>query len=515
MLGRSVLLRKPSTVPVSSPAPPSAPPVVVERLQTNDVPATMRTFLHEYYSKYSEALYGRPSSTLEWLNTFHQATTHVMNLTSMSGNSFFLSEEAKDSYFLHRECDHKTGQHSALNEMAVGEYCALAFELDYRATSLDRLPDAALQTEHVLSLIRTVSRYYTAERESCKAYVFTCMPKPKFKDKTWTVAQGQHIIFNRNVTVMEGAQISHAATLDLEKRFPEAKGVLDSLYIKSALGYKKTPQLRPAYSSKKVDCYYCNDRTVHRRRLVTSEEEILQQNALFCRTCNNHRFIIDTNEYVFREIRLLDGSVSPEPTPKLSHLLRHSSIWGTLNVQVPVHMPASEPRYSVYDMTQGTVVADRGLKRKKPLTTPLKGHRNPSGEVISIFKVLQNLGLSNVKQRHKSGTAVPLHVELISAIQQLLTSLHSAYEEVGVSRVTAFKNVQALEIRLNGPGSTYCLNKQDYHSSATVQLWLVFNAGYKLLVGCWSDRCGSGLREMPAPEGLILNVFALTRKLVK
>lgn len=459
--------------------------------------------MEEYYRKYSRSRQ-IASATMRFLSQFEVPKDRSMqpNVTGIGGGSFFVPPEEQPAYFRARAVDLKNSVFAPLNEAALTPTSTLAFEIDYRFASLEAMPSSEVLMDHLRTIHRTVSRYYPTERATMRLLLYAAEAKPKYKDKRWMVAYGFHMIYNRSVTVKEGAQLSHAAKLDLQKAHPAFADVIDNIYVAN-YDYKKVPQLRPPYASKQVDCYYCNDKSAPTR----PSEDLLE---VRCKMCDNFGKVYDSNVYTLRAVWTMDGAEDPEllreyQRDAATHMLA-ASIWGTKHPHVIPVVPDMEPTYTLFEIAGKRPAAPRGPKKASIQT--------PDGKGVAARTDLISFGMMHVKARDEVGVPVPAIHEIVQAAEEILAMINPAYSSavISASSMKLFMKGKALQISLSGPGATFCMAKGAAHSTSRANVWLVKD---KRLVyaGCYSKKCQSRFQKVHGiPHKMVEALFEIVRK---
>ena len=118
----------------------------------------------------------------------------------------------------------------------------------------------------------------------------------------------------------------------------------------------------------------------------------------------------------------------------------------------------------------------------------------------------------DVKHKDEVGVQVPKDPELVGIVQDLLASIHPDYQTSLVERLTMYKNHQALQVRLSGPGSTMCMAKGETHSTNRANIWFVHTGAYRVYSGCYSSKCGAKFKKIEGLSTASLSLLFSTLK---
>ena len=478
--------------PVSDVAPTplviKKPKVQVTEQTIGCVKDDMKKFLTDYFQEYSFPMYVRTSLLPVLKSTFAKKPNAPANLTAFSGGTFYVPPDRMADYFRLRTVDIQTKRYSGMNEQSCdGDRALLALEIDYRFTDIKQVTPREILMEHINAILATVVKYIPDR--SLRMFLYDSHVKPKYSNGKWIIALGFHLLFNRRVRIEMGAQISHAAALAL-KRF-DVSSVLDNVYIKSRSGKLcDVVQLRPPYSAKKIVCYFCND------PVFKTSKDIQELQGTFkpaCKICDSEKYCLDINMYNLVNVYNPDFSVDEEYTntfrTNLMKELTQTSIWGLAHPFADVKVPEGMPTYTLFEMAgkvpEGTskVKARQMIKTEKP---------------ADVQKRLISFGCMNVKRKDSKGFDVKITPEINNAVRKLLEVIHDRYRLATVSKITKYihrnKDDGSINLQLTGEGSTYCMVKEEDHSSNRTQIWISLG---KVFCGCWSDHCPSLYRKVP------------------
>lgn len=506
---------------VQTPAAPPTPKDVTDGTTSTMTPDS-RKFINKYYQRYSRPMYDA-GKTRNLLYKEHNTenTKLEANVTLLEGGNFYVPFEAMHLYHLYHAVDTLSKDNRAfigLNERSVGcQFVALALELDYRFNDIRQDYSMEAYQKHIDIIIGAISPYYiTDERNTMRCMVFMNQLKPKKKGKTWRFARGMHLIFNRQVGMEEGAQLSHAAAVALTSYDSKLKGVVDNIYLEpNGASYKKIVSLRPPYSCKKVPCYYCNDHSIKdttqvnyvvtksSREIVRETKRIPESSQLKCSRCKGYGSVLDANWYSLYRVYGMDGQVLTKEYDELMNnledLLAKASIWGRRSPMIPIHWPEKEPKYSLYEMVEfnspdiAHYDPHKSEEQKEAHRAAQKTMgKDHTGNKVNVRKQLTSFGFLRVKARDEKGMVLPRISHLESAIERMLGSHNGNYSSISVSKLTMYRNGEALSVGITGPGSTYCMVQDAYHNSNRASVWMVMdNNGARFHMGCYSRNCES------------------------
>lgn len=477
------------------PAPP--PGVAMSR--------SMAQFVEAYYRKYSRAMYQPNRSTIMWLSKLEHVSPDKANLTSFEGGTYLVPPAMAPVYFRHRAIDYRARFMLPVNERTVpGEQTAtLALELDYRFQSLDKVPPDETFLEHIRVANAAVRRHIETELGTMRLMVFRCAPKPKLSKDRCSVAVGFHLIYNRAVSIADGAQVSHAVHLQLAALDESLREVVDNIYVKHK-AYVKSASLRPPLASKKVDCYFCSDKAAPVDAMPDLDAE---RPAVACGMCQSHRFVLDTNVYTLSHVWTMDSEDDVAMMSTLSSdtemMLRTASIWGLGAPVIRIRVPDNEPKYTLFEISEASMPARPavvGTLEEKLLADKRDdlARRDAEGKRVKVCAHLVQFGMMGVKSRHDKGVEVPRDAPLIALVRAAIAEISPRYRECTIGKLLAYKNAQALMINVNGPGSKYCMAQEGEHTSNRACLWLVDDSAGdpRVYAGCYSMRCGARYKKI-------------------
>jgi len=483
--------------------PPKQPPA-----EAAPVPLATRKFVEVYYRKHCKQGH-QFTRTGRWLwgeENGLRCEGPVANVTLFEGGSFHVPEDRMNSYHVLHAADVANGDNVSLNERTTDtKEAALAFELDYRFASLDRVPEWETYFEaHVRSIVSTVRRYYVGTTsKDIRLMLFRCDPKPKKSEGTWKVAVGLHLIFNRKVTFEEGAQLSHSASCDLRAMNMALTDVVDNIYVGKS-SYAKSASLRPPLSCKKVQCIFCND---HTKRKPADPTCLADVPLIRCAQCGSRGSLLDTNTYRLADVWDLQCRPDTEMLKRLqgdvAAMLAAASIWGMGSVRQPMHWPKGEPRYTVYEMNVDTQPPLSSLRptdeqSRYNITQHHRqlGRSNDGGR-INFSGDLVTFGLMNVKKKGEQGVVVPRNHAIRQQAKAILVQVSPFYDTCMITKLALFKKRHAMLISMSGRGSNHCMKRGNSHSSSGASVWLVDDRGdQRAYAGCYSKHCDSGFKPV-------------------
>ena len=464
-------------------------------------PTTDWDWIEDYAKKF--CVPPRAGATVAFLQR-HLVTGHQKpNLTTFTGLSCFVPLAERPAYFEVRALDCQNRIYPPLNERTIkAEECpTLALELDYRYASLQDLPALPeLVERHVRPLHHLVTQHYTVGLDTLRLFLFRCYPKPKWNTKSarWEVAVGFHLIWNRRVSVLEGAQISQAARDTLG---PQDQKVIDSLYVKGgklAVGV----QLRPALASKLTPCFYCHEASRPTKKARTES----------CSLCHGYTQVSDHNVYKLAQVWKADGTLDSTALP-LTDLLAITSVWGDRNELIPVTVPAHLPRFSLREVA---VVSGPQEERK----VERQASQKEAGGKVNVRQLLLTFG---VPKRHVTMKRVPgvkpftvlenVPAPLLESITREIRTLCPQYRTATVGAMVWYYDT-ALCVTVKN--ATYCLASQSQNHSNRPKIWLV-DCGRDaptIRAGCYSEKCENRFRTV-APQGFhgtLTELFTSIRK---
>jgi len=493
------------------------PRIIYDLITTKNGDAKMSAFVMDYYKKFSRPS-NDPCRTLQSLNKNFIArrkkgadgkVTKESNITALSGGSFFIPPENHEGYFVNRAADIKDGHFPPLNEQAK-DNPLLAIEIDYRFKDLTTIHSEEIFMNHIRTVHMMVVRYI--KDPELRLMLYTCRPKPKFNNdtKSWMVASGFHLLYNRRISTEMGAQITHSCAEDLKKIY-EDQSVIDNIYINPRQGtLKPVTQLRPPYSSKKINCFYCNDSELKN----PNPKNLNEVNPIIpnCIMCNNSKSCLDVNFYylknVYNPLFEIDATFTDMLKRDMILELKMSNIWGLCHPICTTAKPEEIPMYTPEDMRVTPKKPAQPQIQIGPLDVPLP---NAPIQATNVNSLLKSFGHINVKQKDDIGKQINLTLDILKAARSLLGRLpHPHYKNTSVSKITVYETSTekprrkssktpvpsqpsepkpkriSLSIQLSGEGSTFCMAKNDFHNSNRAQLWLTGNMIYG---GCWSKHC--------------------------
>ena len=82
---------------------------------------------------------------------------------------------------------------------------------------------------------------------------------------------------------------------------------------------------------------------------------------------------------------------------------------------------------------------------------------NADGTRASHRPDLVSFGLPNVKRKDEVAVRVPKDPALLTWVGQVLQQVHAGYATAAVETLSASKSGRALQVRLTGPGATWCV----------------------------------------------------------
>jgi hypothetical protein len=451
---------------------------------------SMQRFVEEYFEKHS-VTDQIPSHTEVMLRHRHRITTGNANVTLFSGGSFLIPKSEWSRYFHLRAQDAREGAHSTVNEIQHGMLVKLALELDYRFPNIQLCPPVSVLETHVLEVYKCVSSYFD---DPLTLYVLRALPKPKKVGQGWVVAWGMHLVFDRNVTMEDGAQISHGVAqhlLALDPRYSvtlTGESVVDNLYLDKN-NLKKQISLRPPYSCKQEDCFYCN---VH--------EAKGEYKARDCPVCSSWGRVIVDNVYKLRGI-MINGKYNEEKcqyfTEHLHELLANVSVWDTRQPLASVNYERVR-KYTMKEMCSGYMAGTTEVSKKYIADNMA---RTVQGKKMNVRQLLQNLGVPRKSMVVKKNTlpyrVIKVDKLLSDSIMALIIQCHTAYQGCRVSHLCLYYR-QGLLIDVYGEGSRWCMHKGEFHSSNRARFILT---NRQLWVGCFSERCPVEYQEVKGVKG--------------
>lgn len=480
-------------------------PPMAEASRSSKMSHAMRLFAETYFRKFT-ALPFEATILRHWLADSKDGfitNGSLANLTLFEGGSFAIPRHMMPEYFQFSVLTLESGKHRSCNEIALNaRQCTLCIECDVTyADPHVKHPLNYFRDNLVYPINATVRRYQLGSIDGMRLMVFESELKPKYcpRENEWKLFKGFHLIYNRVVDIATGAQITHAAKVDLRQMKSPLAQSIDNVYLKNG-AYTKSPMLRPPYACKMTAfCYFCSDPTSTKR--FADRAQVTAK----CTACGGYSRSLDTNTYKLAYVLDMDNKpdekMCAELKSDIGKQLAAASIWGTNHMAANTATPQTEATYTMHQMSD-RVEAFNAMTTfaKTELATASKMSKlTTDGKAISLRKGLVQFFQMKVKRKDEKGQLVIMDTELQRKVMILLCAIDPHYQAAGVNRKLNFYNqTRCLNINLEGQGSTYCMVKKDFHTSCAASMWVCYDCnGARIYAGCWSKHCAGVYFQVP------------------
>lgn len=290
--------------------------------------------LKAFTEQFARRYHTTAPATLRLLAEFPVVPQGRAHIVERSG-TYRIPPYERFRYFSQRAQDIEWARYATIMEQTVWrpEKVTLAMVLEFRFDRLADLPRdwGVFFGDRVTPIHRRVVQCYSNDLASLRVFLLPSQPQPRWAEGNWNIALVLHLIWNRNVTVLEGAQMTHA----VQQILPPGCS-MDSLYVKDRK-LRDLIQLRPPYASKQISCWFCGD---------SRHDE--------CKCCHGSSALVDKNIQNLHQVWNSEGKALPDELCYYQHhiaeLLNIVSIWGGENTNSVVSIPPDAPQFSFQEI---------------------------------------------------------------------------------------------------------------------------------------------------------------------